>query len=145
TLARSAATKAPTPSGPSENASRRNTTISLVVTNQKLSAAELQRLATHVHSSMSRAIQPFATEFDGDVLYAVTTGELESSAAKPGTPAISIDVLTAETMWDAILASVPPQPAAPLPAKRAMATPENLKQRTGDYVFSPFVSVRISV
>lgn len=139
-----AASKVATPAGPAENASRRNTTISLVVTNQKLSAAELQRLATHVHSSMSRAIQPFATEFDGDVLYAVTTGELESTAAKPGTPAISIDVLAAETMWDAILASVPPQPAAPRTAKRAAATQEDLKQRIGEYVFSPFVSIRIS-
>lgn len=142
-LLKPAASKASTPSGPAENASRRNTTISLIVTNQKLGAAELQRLATHVHSSMSRAIQPFATEFDGDVLYAVTTGELESSTDKPGVPAITIDVLAAEVMWDAILASIPPQPAAPVPARRSIK-PEDLQQRTGDFVFSPFVSVRIS-
>ena len=129
---------------PPSTASHRNTTISLVVTNQKLTAAELQRLATHVHSSMSRAIQPFATEFDGDVLYAVTTAELQSTADKPGAPAITIDVLAAETMWDAILASIPKQPAAPQPAKRAAATAEDLQGRVGDYVFSQFVSVRVT-
>jgi L-aminopeptidase/D-esterase-like protein len=129
---------------PPATANHRNTTISLVVTNQKLSVAELQRLATHVHSSMSRAIQPFATEFDGDVLYAVTTAELQPTAQKPGAPAITIDVLAAETMWDAILASIPPQPVAPQPAKRALTKAEDLAQRAGDYVFSPFVSVRVT-
>ena len=95
---------------PAGKDNRRNTTISLIVVNQKLAYAELQRLATHVHSSMSRAIQPFATEFDGDVLYAVSTGETQRSQDKPGTPAIAIDVMAAEVMWDAILASIPQQP-----------------------------------
>jgi hypothetical protein len=93
---------------------------------------------------MSRAIQPFATEFDGDVLYAVTTAELQSTAEKPGAPAITIDVLAAETMWDAILASIPPQPVAPQPAKRALTKAEDLAPRAGDYLFSPSVSVRIT-
>lgn len=129
---------------PPATASHRNTTISLVVTNQKLTSAELQRLATHVHSSMSRGIQPFATEFDGDVLYAVTTAEIVPTAEKPGAPAIAIDVLAAETMWDAILASIPTQPVAPQPAKRVALKPEDLQSRVGDYVFSPFVSVKVT-
>jgi len=41
-----------------------NTTITVVVTNQTLPPWALQRLAVQVHNSMSRAIQPFGTEFD---------------------------------------------------------------------------------
>jgi L-aminopeptidase/D-esterase-like protein len=132
-------------------ASRRNTTVSLIVTNRKLSPAELQRLATHVHSSMGRAIQPFATEFDGDVLYAVSTGEYA-----PGTAAdlstVDLDVIAAELMWDAVLASVPSQPAVVDPRGAASAaapangpTATDLHRYVGEYRFSPLVSVRISV
>lgn len=93
--------------GPQE----KNTTISVIVTNRKLTQVELQRLATQVHTSMARAIQPFATEFDGDVLYAVSTGEIDADAQDM--PAISLGVVAGEVMWDAILASTPPQPEIP--------------------------------
>jgi L-aminopeptidase/D-esterase-like protein len=128
----------------------RNTTISLVVTNQRLAPSDLQRLATHVHGSMSRALQPFATEFDGDVLYAVSTGELEATEEKPALPTIQLDVIAAEVMWDAILSSVPQQLVAPQAldrSRRGRSAPkaEELQAFVGDYVFSPFVSVRITV
>ena len=55
-----------------------NTTISLVVTNQKMPFWALQRLAVQVHTSMARAIQPFSTSGDGDTLFAVTTNEVEN-------------------------------------------------------------------
>ena len=129
---------------PAGKDNRRNTTISLIVVNQKLAYAELQRLATHVHSSMSRAIQPFATEFDGDVLYAVSTGEIQPTKDKPGTPAIAIDVMAAEVMWDAILASIPKQPALPQPGRHVVVKAEDRRASVGDYVFSQFVSVRIT-
>ena len=64
-------------------ASQKNTTVSLLVTNQKLEPALLQRLASQVHTSMARALQPFATIFDGDVLYAVSTAELEEQVMTP--------------------------------------------------------------
>lgn len=54
-----------------------NTTISLVVVNQKLSFGDLQRLAIQVHTSMARGLQPYATQWDGDVLFAVSTGEVD--------------------------------------------------------------------
>jgi L-aminopeptidase/D-esterase-like protein len=53
---------------------------------------------------MARAIQPFHTEKDGDVLYAVTTGEIES-------PRLEFEELAsyaAELAWDAVLSAVPP-------------------------------------
>ena len=122
-------------------APRENTTISLVVVNQAMDPAELKRLAVQVHTSMARAIQPFATIYDGDVLYAVSTAEITDS----GISGPEIGVLAAETMWDAILASVPEQPA-PLP----LAAPETLDSEklaayTGEYVFSAFAAVRITL
>jgi L-aminopeptidase/D-esterase-like protein len=80
-----------------------NTTITVVVTNKALPFWALQRLAVQVHNSMARAIQPFGTEFDGDTLYAVTTGEV--THAEFGTP--DLGTLASETAWDAILASAP--------------------------------------
>jgi len=121
---------------------KRNTTISLVVTNQRLAPAQLQRLATQVHSSMSRAIQPFSTEFDGDVLYAVSTGELNADEQN-GVPAIDLDVIADEVMWDAVLAAVPEQPDAAVPASAEHSVPA--ASLAGEYVFSPFVTVRISL
>ena len=123
---------------------KRNTTISLVVTNQKLERAQLERLATQVHSSMGRALQPFATEFDGDVLYAVSTAELTKPVDESATTNIDLDVLASEVMWDAILSSVPDQPVAPRPKAHAVPTATALSNFPGEYVFSPTVRVRIS-
>lgn len=123
---------------------KRNTTISLVVTNQKMNPAELQRFAVQVHTSMARGIQPFATEFDGDVLYAVSTGELQS---KPGAPTITsadIGIIASDLMWDAILASVPEQPAAAKASTRAQLRAAKLQRYAGDYVFSEFARVQVT-
>ena len=76
-----------------------NTTLTLVVTNQKLNRFELTQMAWQVHSSMARAIQPFHTIFDGDVLYAVTTDEVQN----PTLNAIGLGILASEVAWDAIL------------------------------------------
>ncbi|MGM5471334.1 P1 family peptidase [Flavobacteriaceae bacterium LMO-SS05] len=86
-----------------------NTTLTLVVTNQKLPFWALQRLATQVHTSMGRAIQPFSTQFDGDVLYAVSTNEIENSSISP----IDLAVAASELAWDAVLNSVPELPEPP--------------------------------
>ena len=125
---------------------KRNTTISLIVTNQKLPRAQLERLATHVHSSMARAIQPFATEFDGDVLYAVSTAELDRDVDASATPNIDLDVIAGDVMWDAILSSVPEQPVVPTAKDRVMLKmkPDALSAYAGEYVFSPFVKVRVT-
>ena len=48
---------------------------------------------------MARAIQPFHTIFDGDVLYAVTTDEVQN----PTLNAIGLGILASEVAWDAIL------------------------------------------
>lgn len=123
---------------------KRNTTISLVVTNQKLDPAELQRLAVQVHTSMARAIQPFATEFDGDVLYAVSTAEVASTEQAPLLASADLGVIASELMWDAILASVPQQPQKIAASADAKPDAGLLQRFTGDYVFSDLVTVRLS-
>ena len=113
-------------------ASQKNTTVSLLVTNQKLEPALLQRLASQVHTSMARALQPFATIFDGDVLYAVSTAELEEQVMTPA----ELGTLASEVMWDAILSSVPDQPEQAIPASESPLTVAEIEQLAGRYTFS---------
>jgi L-aminopeptidase/D-esterase-like protein len=107
-----------------------NTTLTLVVTNQKLPFAALERLAIQVHGSMNRAIQPFATEDDGDVLYAVTTDEVDNPALSP----MDLSVLASELAWDAVLSSVPDVPRPPAPA-RTQPAGDALRRYVGSYRF----------
>jgi len=122
-------------------ASAKNTTVSLIVTNQKMSPAELKRLAVQVHTSMGRGIQPFATLFDGDVLYAVSTAELE----EPAFWGPDLGILASEVMWDAILASVPEQPEAATPNPNLKPSDDQLSAYAGDYHFSRFASLKVQV
>jgi 6-aminohexanoate-oligomer endohydrolase len=80
-----------------------NTTLTVVVTNQALERRALQQLGRQVHASMSRALQPFHTIADGDILYAVTTSEVQNEALDP----VMLAVIASEAAWDAVLASVP--------------------------------------
>ena len=89
----------PPPDDNKTNPSGGNTTLTLVVTNQKLDMAELHQLAKHVHSSMTRAIYPFHTSVDGDVLYAVTTDEVEN----PDINHFVLSHIASELAWDAVL------------------------------------------
>ncbi|HTM81406.1 P1 family peptidase [Asticcacaulis sp.] len=120
---------------------KRNTTISLIVVNQKMDPAELQRLAVQVHTSMARGIQPFASMGDGDVLYAISTGEID---APDGLINPELGALISDVMWDAILNSVPEQPAQPAPVAVAPVSEKTLKTYSGDYRFSSFVTVKVT-
>lgn len=106
-----------------------NTTITLVVTNQRLDFWALQRLAVQVHTSMARGIQPFHTENDGDVLFAVTTNEVDNPALAP----VDLGVLASEVAWDAILASVPRLP--PMKRDTVTLTAGQMDLLAGDYDF----------
>jgi 6-aminohexanoate-oligomer endohydrolase len=78
-----------------------NTTLTVVVTNQRLDRRSLRQLGRQVHASMARAIHPFHALLDGDVLYAVTTAEVENAVLDP----IALSVVASELAWDAVLAS----------------------------------------
>jgi len=78
-----------------------NTTLSLVVTNQRLDNLQLRSIGRQVHSSMARGIQPFHTRWDGDVNYIVSTRQV----ANPDLDEVSVGELASDAMWDAILQS----------------------------------------
>ena len=79
-----------------------NTTLTLVVTNQRLDRGELRQLGVQVHASLARAIQPFHALVDGDVLYTVSTGEVENEDL----PSMSLGLVASELAWDAVLSCV---------------------------------------
>jgi 6-aminohexanoate-oligomer endohydrolase len=124
--------------GKEEAALSSNTTVTLVVTNRRLEVRELQRLAVQVHGSMARGIQPYSTMEDGDVLFAVTTLEVDN----PALPAMELSTIASEVAWDAILASVPQQdparPTAPIQASLA-----ELDSLIGTYEFPSGARVTI--
>jgi 6-aminohexanoate-oligomer endohydrolase len=80
-----------------------HTTLTVLLTNQKLNPRALRQLGKQVHTSMARAIQPFHTIYDGDVFFTVTTNEVENPALSD----IAIGVLAADLAWDAVLRCVP--------------------------------------
>lgn len=51
------------------------TTIAIVATNATLTKAEAQRMAIAAHDGMARALVPSHTPLDGDLIFAVATGE----------------------------------------------------------------------
>lgn len=81
-----------------------NTTLTMVVTNRQLDDRSLRQLGRQVHSSMARAIQPFHTLFDGDVLFTVSTREVVDEGSGAG----ALGVVASELAWDAVLASFDP-------------------------------------
>ena len=54
---------------------RGNTTIAIVATDAPLTKTQCQRLATTAHDGISRATVPAHTPWDGDLVFAVSTGD----------------------------------------------------------------------
>ncbi len=80
----------------------RNTTLAVVATNARLTKAQANRLATVAHDGFARAIWPVHTRGDGDVVFALATGEVEVGDDEV-TPIEAMAVLAVER---AILAGV---------------------------------------
>ncbi len=81
-----------------------NTNLTLVATDQKLDALQLRSVARQVHSSIARAIQPFNTRWDGDILFAVSTQRVTNEKLDE----VSLGIVASEIAWDAVLASFDP-------------------------------------
>lgn len=81
-----------------------NTNLTLMVTDQRLDALQLRSVARQVHSSMARAIQPFNTRWDGDILFAVSTQRADDRSLDE----VSLGVVASELAWDAVLACFDP-------------------------------------
>jgi L-aminopeptidase/D-esterase-like protein len=86
--------------GPERTPEHGNTTLTVVVVNQTMDLRGLRQLARQVHASMARAIDPFHTIHDGDVLYAVTTGAVDQILTDA-----QVSYLASELAWDAVLSS----------------------------------------
>ena len=88
---------------PSRHPSRRPATrrSRSIVTNQVMGIRELNQMARQVHSSMARAIDPFHTMYDGDVLYCVTTNALDPAPLSYN----EVSYIASELAWDAVLRS----------------------------------------
>ena len=80
-----------------------NTTLTVVVTNQTVRGHDLAQLGRQVHSSMARAIQPFHTRDDGDVLWTVSTAEVDVQEWS----LTALGVAASEVVWDAVLEAHP--------------------------------------
>lgn len=125
---------------------RKNTTLTLVVTNLFLNNYELNRLAIQVHASMARVIQPFNTFEDGDILYAVSTQEVNSGKNKIDDIPI-IGTVASRLAWDAVLSSVPK--TSDLIARSAIE-PINLEANSvscyvGEYKLSEITTAQITL
>jgi L-aminopeptidase/D-esterase-like protein len=82
----------------------RHTTLSVLVVNVAFPRELLRQLGRQVHSSMARAIQPFHTPDDGDILFTATTAELPAG----GIDSTAVGVIASELAWDAVLSSYEP-------------------------------------
>lgn len=92
-----------------------NTTIALVATDAALTKAQAKRLAIAAHDGFSRALWPAHTPYDGDTIFALSTGarplanpvfepiEIGAAAAATVARAIARGVFAAEAAVDDVL------------------------------------------
>ncbi len=59
-----------------------NTTIGIVATNLSLDKAAAKRMAEIAHDGLARALHPAHTPFDGDLVFAVSTGERPAAGSE---------------------------------------------------------------
>jgi L-aminopeptidase/D-esterase-like protein len=94
-----------------------NTTIGVVATNVALSKAEATKVAQMAHDGLARTINPVHTPWDGDTLFALSTGALAHSAAP-----LVVGALAAEAVARAVVRAARAATGLPgLPAARDLA------------------------
>jgi L-aminopeptidase/D-esterase-like protein len=79
----------------------RATTLTVVATNVALPKARLTKLAMMANTGAARAINPYHTDGDGDQVYALSTGALDSSISLT-----TIGAIAAEAVADAVVRGV---------------------------------------
>jgi L-aminopeptidase/D-esterase-like protein len=85
-----------------------NTTIAIIATDAALTKAEAKRIAVMAHDGMARALRPTHTPFDGDTVFALSTGLRPLADPRARTlshlGAIAADTLTraiGRALWEA--------------------------------------------
>lgn len=76
-----------------------NTTIGCVVTNAALTKAQANKVAAMAHNGYARTIRPAHTQFDGDTIFALATGEIPADCNAVG-------ILATRAMADAVVSAV---------------------------------------
>ena len=76
-----------------------NTTIGMVVTNGKFTKSHAGKLASMAHNGLARTMRPSHTMLDGDTIFALATGEVESDINVAG-------MLAARAVESAVLRAV---------------------------------------
>ncbi len=67
-----------------------NTTLAVVATDAALTKAQAQRVAVMAHDGLARAIRPVHTMFDGDTVFALSTGNLQADVTTVGSVAADL-------------------------------------------------------
>lgn len=83
-----------------QKTSAQNTTIGIIATDAKLSKAQCKRMAIAAHDGFARAIWPSHTPFDGDLIFALSTGQVDAPDSMDF--AIDLGAIAASTMARAI-------------------------------------------
>ncbi|ABR46340.1 peptidase S58, DmpA [Alkaliphilus metalliredigens QYMF] len=81
------------------NAFAQNTTIGIVATNAILTKAQAKKVASMAHNAYAKTIRPVHTQYDGDTIYAMATGQIKSDVN-------IIGMLAIEAMEQAIVEGV---------------------------------------
>jgi L-aminopeptidase/D-esterase-like protein len=93
---------APAGAGEPQGVPSQNTTVTAVITNKRMTPFALTQMARQVHASMARAIQPFHTARDGDVLFALSTEATDENAVDD----LALSEIASDLAWDAVLSAV---------------------------------------
>ena len=95
-----------------------NTTIGVVATNASFTKSEMSKIAQMAHDGLARAIYPVHTPFDGDAIFALSTGAFDGQA-----DVFTVGALAAEVVAQAILRAVRAAEGLPgLPSATDLAT-----------------------
>ena len=76
-----------------------NTTIGVIVTNAKLTKSQANKVASMAHNGYGRTMRPAHTMFDGDTIFVVATGRVETDVSVAG-------LLAARIMEQAVVRAV---------------------------------------
>ncbi len=87
--------------GSSEAGLPRNTIIGVVATNARLTKAQATKVAQMAHDGLARTVSPVHTPWDGDTVFALATGELETSP-----DLLDVGALAAEAVAEAVIRAV---------------------------------------
>jgi D-aminopeptidase len=86
---------------------RENTTIACVATDAVLTRVECQRIAIMAQDGMSRALRPIHSPFDGDLVFALSTGKKPIAGPMPREFVVArLGALAADTLARSIARGV---------------------------------------